>query len=640
MRPSGGARRASFVARVGVAATCTALAALLAIGVAVPGMMMIAGAGRYRHDSWARFAPLSERSSIYDAQGNLMGTLGSQDREFVALHDVPKLVQDAVVAVEDESFWTNAGIDLNGILRAAAANADAGTIVQGGSTITQQLVKNRVLTPRRDLTRKMREVVLALQAAAHYSKRTILEQYLNTVYFGQGAYGVQAATERLLLRPGLYGIPQPTPLPEISVGQAALLAGLIANPEGDNPFTHPDRALRRRTFALARMRAAGVITAAQQSAAAKEPLPTLRPVADLRPRDSWAEEIQSQLVNDQRYSALGATPQERQRTILTGGLRIDATMDPNVQAAAQEAINTTLPPFKPGFTAALAAIDPATGAVKAMVAGPGFEHSQYNIVTSYPGRQAGSTWKTITLATALENGFSPDDQVSGSSPCDFGAIGKTENAEAGEGTMTLRDATVNSVNCAFARTELAVGFDKIIPIAHLMGIKQTTLQPILTLTLGAIETSPLEMATVAATVADGGVRHDPVFVSRITTRDGKVLYDLGHPDGERAISSDTAACETEILSEAVDHGTGTAARLDRPVAGKTGTTDEKTDANFLGFTPQLAAFIWYGNATARGLREGVASGAAGVARAGSTAVVTTGGSSRTSRPCPKDATRL
>jgi membrane peptidoglycan carboxypeptidase len=582
-----------------------ALALAAAVGVAsavvlvVPGALVVAGAGEYRDDTWTRLEPMSERSVIYDDTGGVMATLGKQDRQFVPLRQVPKLLQDAVIAVEDASFWNNAGIDVNAMMRAAMTNLSSGRVEQGGSTITQQLVKNRLLSPKRDVTRKIREVVLALQLADRYPKRRILEQYLNTVYFGQGAYGVQAATERLLLQTGAYGRPVPTPLSNLTIGQAALLAGLISNPEGDNPFVYPERAQKARQRALDRMVAEGVITAEQAMSAAHEPLPTIRPVADLRPRDAWAEEIQDRLINDRRFSKLGATPQKRQERILNGGLRIHATMDPVAQQAAQEAMSTVLPE-KPGFTAALVAIKPQTGAVKAMVAGPGFEFSQYNIATSFPGRQAGSTWKAITLAAALEHGFSPDDRVSGTSPCEFGPMGKTQNAEGGGGHMTLRDATVNSVNCAYVRTSLAVGLDDVISVAHRMGIKQTTLTPILTLTLGSIESTPLEMATVGATIADGGIRHDPLFVSKITTRGGKVLFDIDDAVGERAISAETAACATNLMSEAVAHGTGTAARLsNRTAAGKTGTTDEKTDANFLGFTPQLAAFVWHGNINAR-----------------------------------------
>jgi penicillin-binding protein 1A len=311
--------------------------------------------------------------------------------------------------------------------------------------------------------------------------------------------------------------------------------------------------------------------------------------------------VQDRLLSDDVYAVLGKTPAERERRVLTGGLKITSTLDPALQQLAQDAMNSILPE-KPGFTGALISMEPKTGQVKAMVAGPGFESSQYNIATSYPGRQAGSTWKVITLAAALESGFSPKDSVSGSSPCTFKEWGRTQNAEGGGGTMSLRSATAHSVNCAFARTELAVGFPKVIETAHALGITQETLKPVLTLTLGAVESTPLEMATVTSTIANGGIHHPPVFVSKIEAPNGEVIFDADKDvEGDRAITADTAACEIDMLRGVITGGTGTAARLggNRPVAGKTGTTDEKTDANFLGFTPQLATFVWHGNALAR-----------------------------------------
>jgi penicillin-binding protein 1A len=485
-------------------------------------------------------------------------------------------------------------------LRAALANLRSGKVEEGGSTITQQLVKNRVLTSKRTADRKLREMVLAVEYAKHYSKREILEQYLNTVYFGQGAYGVQSAVERFFLQPGLYA-PYSPPLSELTVGQAALLAGLIANPEGDNPFVHPERAAERRAVALDRMVDLGYITRAQADVANQEPLPSIRPTSDLRPRSSWVEEVQDQLVHDPRYTFLGDTPEAREHRLLTGGFTVQTTLEPAMQQAAQDAMDAILPE-KEGFTGALVAIEPNTGAVRAMVAGPGFEHSQYNIATTPPGRQAGSTWKVITLAAALNSGMSPNDIVDGSSPCVFPyLLGRTENFEPGGGGMTLRAATAGSVNCAFARTQVQVGFQPIIDLAHLMGIRQATLQPVLTLTLGAIETTPLEMATVASTIASGGVRHWPSFVSKVTSPDGKVVYDAGTDPGQRVLPAEVAACEIDLLRGVVTGGTGTNARLanNRPVAGKTGTTDGRSDANFLGFTPQLAAFVWHGNASGR-----------------------------------------
>ena len=579
---------------------CGCIATALCIALAIPAVLTIAEAGSSRGPRLAPLRSLAQRTSVLDANGALLGRLGLQDRVDVPLTAVPEILQDAVVAVEDQSFWTNPGIDVRGTLRAALANLRSGRVEEGGSTITQQLMKNRVLTSKRTAERKLREMVLAVEYAKRYSKSEILEQYLNTVYFGQGAYGIQSAAERFFQKPGLYA-PYSPPLAELTVGQAALLAGLIANPEGDNPFLRPERAAQRRSLALERMREQGYITHEQAEAANQEPLPSIRPTSDLRPRTSWVEEVQDQLVRDARYTFLGATPDEREHRLLTGGFTVETTLDPAIQQAAQDAVNEILPE-KEGFTGALVAIDPTTGAVRAMVAGPGFEQSQYNIATSPPGRQAGSTWKVITLAAALTAGMSPNDRVDGSSPCVFyGLLGRTENFEPGGGSMTLRAATAGSVNCAFARTEVDVGFQPIIDLAHRMGIKQQTLQPVLTLTLGAIETTPLEMATVASTIASGGVRRGPNFVSRVLDANGTVVFDASNDPGERVLSPDVAACETDLLRGVVTGGTGTNARLadNRPVAGKTGTTDGRSDANFLGFTPQLAAFVWHGNATAR-----------------------------------------
>jgi penicillin-binding protein 1A len=579
---------------------CGSVATALCVALMIPAVLSVAEAGSGRGPRLVPLRTLAQRSSIFDANGNLLARLGLQDRVDVPLSAVPKILQDAVIAVEDQSFWANPGIDVHGTLRAALANLKTGRVEEGGSTITQQLVKNRVLTSKRTADRKIKEMVLAVEYAKHYSKQQILEQYLNTVYFGQGAYGVQSAMERLFLQQGPFG-PYSPPLSEITVGQAALLAGLIANPEGDNPFLHPERAAERRDVALARMIDLGDITQAQADAAKQEPLPSIRPTSDLRPRTSWVEEVQDQLVHDPRYTFLGDRPEAREHRLLTGGFSVETTLDPALQQAAQDAMDAILPE-KPGFTGALVAMDPNTGAVKAMVAGPGFEQSQYNIATTPPGRQAGSTWKVITLAAALSAGMSPNDVVDGSSPCAFPPpLGQTENVEPGFGPMTLRTAAVNSVNCAFARTEVNVGFPPIIDLAHAMGIRQQTLAPVLTLTLGAIETTPLEMATVASTIASGGVRHWPSFVSKVLAPDGRVLYDASSDPGQRVLSPDVTACETDILRNVVTGGTGTNAQLadGRPVAGKTGTTDEQSDANFLGFTPQLAAFVWHGNADAR-----------------------------------------
>jgi membrane peptidoglycan carboxypeptidase len=567
------------------------LAALL------PGTAVFAKSVSYQSNTVGQLKALAQRSTVYDSGGNQIGQLGTINREDVTLAQVPKILQDAVISVEDKTFWTNDGIDLNGVFRAAVTNISSGAIQQGGSTITQQLVKQRILTSKRDVNRKVKEIVLALRLNKKYSKSSILEQYLNTVYFGQGSYGVKAAVERFFVFPdpsSPFGV-RGTDLSHITIGEAALLAGVINNPEGDNPFVNPAGARLKRSVALQRMVAEHYITPADEARADVEPIPSIKPSADLRPTDSWVTEVQSRLFTDPIYAALGKTVQERRNAVLKGGLKIYATEDSGMQNLAQNVINNDLS-SPAGFTGSLVAIDPKNGEVKAMVGGPGFAHSQFNIATLYPGRQAGSTWKTITLAAALESGFSPNDIVDGTSPCSLPPWGMTQNAEAGGGQMPLRAATANSVNCAFARTELAVGFPKIIDTAHKLGITQNTLKPILTLTLGTVESTALEMATVAATIADEGVHHSPVFVSKIIGPDGSTIFDASTVPGTQVISKDTADCETDLLKGVITGGTGTGAALNgRDAAGKTGTTDGQTDANFLEITPQLADFIWHGD---------------------------------------------
>lgn len=581
---------------VGGVAVGACLAAL------IPGTTAIAESHHFTSDKVADLSGLAQRSTIYDSANNVIGVLGIENREDASLDEVPPLIQNAVIASEDKTFWTNDGFDLNGVFRAFVKNLTSGKIEQGGSTITQQLVKNRILDSKRDINRKVKELVLAKRLNDKFSKREILEQYLNTVYFGQGSYGVKSAVERFFLTsdPGAVFARGKT-MAEVTPGEAALLAGLISNPEGNNPFVNPEGAARRRSFALEQMVDEGFITQEEADAGNAEPLPTIKPEAELRPRSSWAEEVQDRLFKDPLYSVLGATEEERRNAVLTGGLKIYASLDPRLQAAAQDAMNRVLPE-KPGWTGSLVSIEPQTGLVKAMVSGPGFEASQYNIATSTPGRQAGSTWKVITLSAAMESGFSPADLVDGTSPCDFGpALGKTANAEGGRGRMTLRAATTGSVNCAYARTELAVGFNKVIDVAKKMGITQDTLKPILTLTLGTIESTATEMATVAATLAAGGLHRPPTFISKIVGPDGDVVFDAARDIvPTRAIAADSAACALDIMRGVVSGGTGTAARLNgRDSAGKTGTTDNKADANFLQVTPTLVAFTWHGNALAR-----------------------------------------
>ncbi|HEX5586872.1 MAG TPA: transglycosylase domain-containing protein [Acidimicrobiia bacterium] len=587
----------------------TVLIGGLAVGACfaalVPGTVDIVTAHKYSVHQVKELRGLSERTTIYWADGSVMGHLGLKDREPVTLDQVPKRIQDAVIATEDRTFWTNDGIDLGAVFRAFLTNVVSGEINQGGSTITQQLVKNRILTTKRDVNRKIREIEDALRLNEKFSKEKILEEYLNTVYFGQGSYGIAAAARRFFLTTDpIFGV-RGKSMDELTIGEAALLAGVIQSPSGNDPFVHPDVAIRRRADVLRAEVDQGYIKQEEADAANNEPLPTVKPDPEQRPTNYLVAEVQDRLLQDPR---LGSTEKERSDKLLKGGLKVYTTFDPRLQRIAEDvtANASAVQRLGEGWEASLVSIEPSTGMVKAMVGGPDFGVDQYNIATHPIGRQPGSTWKVITLAAALANGYSPHDTVDGSQECRVpsqfpGADQFTINAEPSEGgVMDLFEATANSVNCAFVRLSTSVGQDTVINTGKAMGLTQDTLKHLLTLSIGTIEATPLEMATVMATIANLGVHQTPIFVSKVLdSHDIAIVDDTTRP-GDVALSSDVAACEQTVLRGVVQGGTGGNANVaGHTVYGKTGTTDDRTDAWFVGATPkgaplQLATSVWFG----------------------------------------------
>ena len=571
-------------------------AAVLAAGLTA----FVASAGSLKRAGHADDEPLafglgelSERSVVYDRHGGVLAVLHAEEnRSPTSLDQVPEHVLHAILDVEDEDFYDHGAVNLRAILRAAIANVESGDIRQGGSTITQQLVKSSLLTPKRDLSRKLKEAVLAARLESQMTKEEILGQYLNTVYFGSGAYGLQAAAETY------YGVEAS----ELTVEQGAFLAGMIRNPVGYDPISNPTGARARRDFVLGRMVSAGHLDPAEAERLKQVDVPRKRIEAIPTKEEYFVEEVKQRLLRDPR---LGETAQERYNAVFRGGLRIDTTFDPELQRLADETVKRILPDTKGRFTAALVSVEPSTGAVRAMVAGPGHEQSKFNLVTQ-ARRQPGSSFKTFVLLAALEAGYGPNDTVDGRTGCSFKVKGYREvyepgNYEGSKGSVgSIAAATAKSLNCAYARLGLALdddpqkSLDKVAKLAGRLGI-EGDIDAVPAMSLGSEEVTPLEMASAYGVLANDGVRQEAYFVERVLDRTGKEVL-TGRGKGEEVLSRQNARVATQVLQGVVDGGTGTRAKLaGRDVAGKTGTSQEWRDAWFVGYTPQLATAVWMGS---------------------------------------------
>ena len=546
--------------------------------------------------------PLAQTSFVLAADDSLITELHAvEDRVVLPTQQIPRSVRDAVVAIEDRRFYLHHGIDGRAIVRAAYVDLRDSRLTEGGSTITQQLVKNLYTGGDRTIGRKIAEAELAWQLENRMSKAEILTRYLNTVYFGQGAYGVQAAARTF------FGINAW----KLDLAQSALLAGLITSPGHFDPYEYPDRARGRRRVVLRLMHEQGMITAAQRHRAAREAVSLHQnPTQGRYPDPYFVDYLKEWFLTNPEF---GETREDRYRSLFTGGLRIHTTLRPDVQAAAQRAADSVLSyPHDP--SAAITVLDPRTGAVLAMVGGNVRDYwldrnaGRVNLATAAggTGRQSGSAFKPFALVAALENGISPETTFPAPAtlelPLRGGGTWQVTNAEGtGYGSMTLRDATIDSVNTVYAQLIDRLGPKTVVNVARRLGLRccprvsnpDHPLLPYLSAVLGTNEVNTLEMASAYGTLASGGLRTAPIPITRITDAHGNLLWEADTTP-QRVLDPQLASVANDVLKDVVLYGTGTAANIGRPQIGKTGTAMDHADAWFVGAIPQMVAAVWIG----------------------------------------------
>ena len=512
-------------------------------------------------------------SILLSRDGKRLGMLGaSGSRLPVSLQRISPIMQKAIIDTEDRRFYENNGIDYIGIVRALKTDVTSGQLAQGGSTIEQQLVRNLYLSPQQSLGRKLDEACLAVELDRHWSKSRILTAYLNDIYFGQQAYGIEAAAG------AYFGVHAKN----LSLEQAALLAGLPQAPSAYDPVARPEAARTRRTEVLQAMLKAGDISPARYQRAVHSPL-GLHPQQPpgLSGQTYLSGFITAQLVNE--YGA------ERVRR---GGLRVYTTLDAKMQAQATRAILGTLD-RKSDPAGSVVSIDPGTGQIRAMAVAQTGRRSAYDVAVDGQ-RQAGSTFKMFVLTEAVQRGIDPWTTQYLSAPFtgpDNWHVQTFERTYSGR--IPLTQATLLSDNTVYARLTLDLGPKPIADLAHQMGV-QSRLRPVPTIGLGANAISPLDLASAYATLADGGVAHQPSILLKVGFPGGHTEQASRAP-GKRVVDAKVAAVVTRILEQNVRAGTGTAAALaGRPAAGKTGTTDSFADAWFAGWVPQLTTVAWVG----------------------------------------------
>lgn len=527
---------------------------------------------------------------ILAADGTLLGKVYSENREVVPIERMKNMVP-ATIAIEDVRFYDHIGVDPRGIARAVVKNVLSGNSREGASTITQQLARNIFLSREKTISRKLKEMVIAIELERRYSKMEILEAYLNQVYYGANRHGVQSWGVQMAAR-NFFN----KDVSDLTIAEASLLAGLPKNPRDYNPYRYPKSALDRRNMVLSIMRDQGLISRAEYRDARETPIKLVAETKIKEMADFHAPYFVRHILTDELKRILG---QDWMRMAYQYGIDIHTSLDPRMQKVAEEAVTASVERnrYRRIDDGALIAIDPKSGYIKAMVGGTNYRKDQFNIVTQ-GHRQPGSAFKPFDYTTALLHGYTPDTIVHDEArayPTGPGQKPWTpKNSDGGyRGAMPLKRALWLSRNAAAAGVAYDVGIDKIIDVAHRMGIVYK-LEEVLSSSLGASVVVPMEICSAYGTLANGGIHYKPHGIVSITTYDGQVLYE-DHPRPRRAIPTDVADTMQDIMRGVIERGTARAARCPFRVSGKTGTTNSFRDAWFIGYSDDLVAAVWVGN---------------------------------------------
>ncbi len=521
----------------------------------------------------------AEKTKVYANDGTtLLAEFFLENRDPIELSEMGDYVTKGTVATEDERFYQHSGIDLMGIARAVWVNVTH-TGREGASTITQQFVRNTILADEAQestLKRKVREAYIAIKLEEIYSKQDILQMYLNTINYGQGAYGIQAAAQRY------YSVDAK----DLTLAQAATLIGIPQSPTYNNPIDNPNNCKQRRNLVLDRMLSNGVITQEQHDAAQAEEL-NLN-VSAVSSGDGmykykyFTSYVRQQLL--QNYST---------DEVFKGGMVVTTTLDPEIQDAAEKAANAKLKTLSSNLELAMVSVDPNTGYIKALIGGRDYDSNEYNLATQAK-RQPGSSFKTFTLLAALNAGVSPETNLNCTSSVTLDGW-KVENyGGTNYGTRSIASAFAVSSNTGFAQLCTKIGADKVVEMAKKCGI-ETSLDAYPSITLGSEEVTVREMAQAYATIANGGTKHEAICIESIKDSNGNVIYQA-NTTGEKVLDTALTQAATDVMKGVVTSGTGRGASIDngQPVAGKTGTSENWRDKWFCGITPQLSTAIWIG----------------------------------------------